>query len=364
MEISLCENLKRLRNQKGVKQEDVAHHLGISFQAVSKWERDDGYPDITLLPRIAAYYNVTVDELLGVEKIRQQEKIYEYCEKSKQYTYNGDRAAEFELWKEAMQEFPNDLRVICSYMRALPDDGGQYSREKIKMAERLIRESTEEDNYYFSAMQEICYVYKDLGDLKKAKEYAEKLPIYYVTQNQILMSILKGEEAVKHIQYNLMTLTDLIWLNLINLAREGDYTNSQKIHIYEYALKAFDLLTDGGELGFYYDRTHELYFRIAENYAEMKDIDNMLKNLEISRKHMIKSFRQTGGVYNSIFIDRYDFGESSPSYVKQITDWCIRSLKEETFDFCRDDERFVKFENEINALICDSVEFTSPDSEN
>ena len=57
MEICLKHTLRSLRQQKNVTQEALAQHLGITPQSVGKWERGEGYPDITLLPAIAAYFD-------------------------------------------------------------------------------------------------------------------------------------------------------------------------------------------------------------------------------------------------------------------------------------------------------------------
>ena len=56
-------NLRRLRQAKGYTQEQVADHLGVSPQSVSRWECSATFPDILLLPAIAEHYCVTVDDL-------------------------------------------------------------------------------------------------------------------------------------------------------------------------------------------------------------------------------------------------------------------------------------------------------------
>jgi len=59
--------IARLCKEKGVTQEEMAQHLGISYQAVSKWETGAAYPDITLLPAIADYFGVSIDAILGFQ---------------------------------------------------------------------------------------------------------------------------------------------------------------------------------------------------------------------------------------------------------------------------------------------------------
>ena len=65
-------NLRRLRQAKGYTQEQVADHLGVSPQSVSRWECSATFPDILLLPAIAEHYCVTVDDLFreGVESYK------------------------------------------------------------------------------------------------------------------------------------------------------------------------------------------------------------------------------------------------------------------------------------------------------
>ena len=62
MQIDLAEKLKALRKEKNVSQERLAQYLNVSFQAVSKWENSSTYPDITLLPDIARFFGITVDD--------------------------------------------------------------------------------------------------------------------------------------------------------------------------------------------------------------------------------------------------------------------------------------------------------------
>ena len=63
--MTIGSNIKRLRMNKGITQEQLGEVLGVSSQAVSKWENGIALPDITLAPILARYFGISMDELFG-----------------------------------------------------------------------------------------------------------------------------------------------------------------------------------------------------------------------------------------------------------------------------------------------------------
>lgn len=74
-EINLGAVLVENRHRRGITQDELASYLGVSKAAVSKWETGATYPDIALLPQLAAYFNISVDELIGYEPQMTKEQI-------------------------------------------------------------------------------------------------------------------------------------------------------------------------------------------------------------------------------------------------------------------------------------------------
>ena len=69
MKLYLAQNIKKYRQARGLTQEELAEHLGVSFQSVSRWENALSYPDIELIPEIAAFFAVSTDVLLPVVSV-------------------------------------------------------------------------------------------------------------------------------------------------------------------------------------------------------------------------------------------------------------------------------------------------------
>lgn len=85
MEIKLGEKIKELRNRDGRTQENLADALGVTNQAVSRWEKNGSYPDMELIPSIANYFGITIDELFGYRNDREN-KIDAIIKKSMRFT--------------------------------------------------------------------------------------------------------------------------------------------------------------------------------------------------------------------------------------------------------------------------------------
>ena len=73
--LNLSENIIRLRHARKLTQEELADFIGVTKASVSKWENAQSMPDILLLPQLAAFFGVTIDELMGYEAQLSSEQI-------------------------------------------------------------------------------------------------------------------------------------------------------------------------------------------------------------------------------------------------------------------------------------------------
>jgi len=338
------ENLKDFRKKKGNTQEDLAIHIGISAQAISKWERNEGYPDITLLPAIAAFYNVTVDDLLGVNKIKQAERIKEIMAIESLNASNGDTKANIDLMRLAIKEFPNDFMIIRDLMHALFfDDQEKYHEEVIQLGNRILNESTD-SQYRYSAIQLLCYTYGYLKDYTKATEYADMLPESSLTRDVLLEAIYKSDKLLKLTQVNIQQHVDNIYLSVNWMLRSKEYPSDEKIHAWQTVVKFFEILYEDGDMGFYHCRTCQIYKDIARTYAEQNQADNTIDALNIAVKHANIMDNMPDHKLTSLLVNSTEYKASDTS--KNFTDtYCqltLKGLDDKCYDFIRDDSRFIE----------------------
>jgi transcriptional regulator with XRE-family HTH domain len=64
-EINIAKTLTDKRRAKGITQDELAEYIGVSKASFSKWETGQSYPDIPYLPQLAAFFNISIDELMN-----------------------------------------------------------------------------------------------------------------------------------------------------------------------------------------------------------------------------------------------------------------------------------------------------------
>ncbi len=186
----LGNRLRELRLKNDMSQEHVASMLGVSVQAVSKWENGKSDPDISNLIPIASLFHVPVDELLDREKRRldwEERTVYMYAD--------GDRNARLQFLKDAVAEFPGDFkfryRLACEeYHQAQEETEPEQRRQLLILAEDRFASLEREYPEFTFAIDMHVRVLAALDRRAEAEELAKSSP----NREQLLLSVLQGDE--------------------------------------------------------------------------------------------------------------------------------------------------------------------------
>ena len=116
MDILIGENIKRLRTESNLTQEQLAEALNVSSVAVSKWERGDTMPDISMLPRLAYYFRVSIDELMSYDACAVDLEISAFITEHTKAAETINAKECLRLSKAAYKKYPQDYRVMELYM--------------------------------------------------------------------------------------------------------------------------------------------------------------------------------------------------------------------------------------------------------
>ena len=352
MNILLSEQLKKLRKQKENTQEDLANHLGISIQAVSKWERNEGYPDITLLPAIASYYNVSIDDLLGVGDIAKSQKLQSYSDRNEELFRDGKTSERIALWREAKKEFPNELLVIYELRYALSAEGkNKNSEEIIECGEKILEESTD-NSMRGGAIQVLCYTYNAKGDKENAKKYANMAAIYHVSVNELMAKVLEGEEAVEWCQENIQALFDLIQINTKTIIKKANYTPEETIQACQFVIDCFSLLYPDGNYGFHHCRIADYYLSMANNYRTLENEEKMFECLEKAAEHSIQDDTRKDGMYTAFMVNRVKMpsNDAVKTFTENQSGLLMKSLQNEKYAHWQNDPRMKKIIKKLKPI--------------
>jgi len=262
----IAENIKALRKSRDMTQEDVAEVLSVTAQSVSKWERGDTYPDITLLPSIANLFNVSLDSLLGMEKINDDKARTDAFLEGQRLLRDGDNDGAVEIFTNALKVYPNDegLMLELALVLAMDDDAEKLSRAE-SLCERILS-GNPSDTVLYTTRAVLCYIYLKSGNKAKAVDAAQILPHTQVCRFTVLEEIDKNPSAE---EINAL-------LSRITFREKAE----QDILVIDFGLDMLPMVEDGGLL----DKISEMRKTIGRNKAYQPKLPmvRVRDNIELS----------------------------------------------------------------------------------
>ena len=117
MTIQFGPTLRRLRKEKSLTQEQLAARLNVSFQTISNWERDESWPDLSMLPVLAGFFGVSADALLGADKAADERRVQDILDAYDAHKPDTSRE-HLPVLKSALAGHPTDYRLWVRYMEA------------------------------------------------------------------------------------------------------------------------------------------------------------------------------------------------------------------------------------------------------
>lgn len=192
MNIRLGEKIRTLRKSKNISQEVLANYLGVSFQAVSKWENGDTLPDVTMIPAIAVFFEVSTDELFDFNRLETEQKVQQMCWDIAGIRYDDPARAE-QMLRDLLKQYPGNEVILNNllYTMRAPD----RCNEVVSLCKSIL-EVTRYDDVKYDVLRILAETYHEMGQQALVKPTLEQIPEIYFSKLELAAKLLDGEDAM------------------------------------------------------------------------------------------------------------------------------------------------------------------------
>ena len=370
MKLTLGQKIKELRKRDGRKQEDLAGALGVTNQAVSRWEKDGSYPDMEMIPAIANYFGITIDELFGYENDRDKKigtiigKVDAYDIK---HSDDGSWVEEcLAILREGLAEFPNNERLLLTLADTLweagwrrhygwlyYDDEGyiqyhydthkknEYWSECAKVCEQLV-DNTKDNVIFTQAVAILVPLYRNYCEFEKAISYAKRMPKLQQSREFLLTEATDGKLGAEYIGEFLLESARQFSEQLVYglIANIKHYESDMPIEKVKGAIAVFDLICDDGNMGIYHDFVSKLYLYLSRLQWERGYHDDAFVSLDRALDHAKAYETLVDGKEHSLTAPLVSFVKFKAEYPKEL----VKHLPEDWPYWCNPDYKQVEAE--------------------
>ncbi len=318
MQLKIGETIRSLRHRDGRTQEDLARTLGVTCQAISRWEAGGGYPDLEFLPAIANYFHIAIDELFGYHGDREEKILAILREADESLLMTGFTVREgfpspaleacVARLRTAAEEFPGEVRILLQlakglYMLGWNKYGAKAHRpegsdfifrdvehnsknpcwqEALQVYDKILAmEGTAPEREM--ALQPMLILCKNMGQTEKAKKIANSQHSLFNSKEMLLPEATEGEEMAGYYGEALITLLRETEHALLN-AWAQNYSPAVAKHGAEVAyalINLYETLCSDGNCGSLHFGIGGMYFTLANYHSQN---ENLLEALNCFRK--------------------------------------------------------------------------------
>lgn len=364
MNVKIGTIIKKLRTEKSITQDTLATAIGVTPQAISRWESENGYPDIELLPSLADFFNVSTDELLGYKLSERENDIANIKKEMSRFSEIGTIEERIAFARNAISKYPSDNDIkenlaVCLYHLWKDTNDRSLLGEIENLCSSMIDECNDEDTRY-GAINLLVNIYGDTKQSDKALKAVNLLtPMKYCREFALSMGIGDGKDEF-YIQDEIDKLTDCLGIAISNYPLAENLPNDpstwdRKIEMLGISNKLYQMIY-GDNLMFYHCRLASNYWLISTYQISQEKADAALDSLEKMCVHAVeydRSYNEDHGkCYSSIFTDKlvYPFPNKDFHELREHSQcyYMLERLKNARYDCIRKNERFTKVIESLN----------------
>jgi transcriptional regulator with XRE-family HTH domain len=357
MKLEIGAIIKDLRRKQKYTQEQLAAYLGVTAQAISRWESGACYPDMESLPRLAAFFGVSADVLLGINKTERGTRLSEIYEEITIYKMHQPENHDFAIERARgyLSEFPSDENIqlhladtLCLHMwEKAPDE------KKLKEAERryqsLIGGAQNPDRKNEAAVRLATLYLEGFKHPARAAQILQTLPkMMHSREWQTATVFFRHKEHTdkvqEYIEFSIAPLLELLPNYVIEHIPNTPENWDMKVEMMEKVIELYRFFF-GENLLIYHFEIAEIYRFISTYRVAQKRYEETLTALERMCEHLVLYEKaELGDHFSSPFTDKLSYSaRNAPINPPHNPAWMIlhfRKLSHKRYDPVRKTERF------------------------